>query len=515
MTEKKVNYFSTGYKVNALRNTIISIVLELFLLVFTFLSRTLFIHFLNADYLGVNGLFSNVLSVLAVADLGINTVFLFLLYKPISINDQEKVSCLIKFARKCYLIIALSIFALGLILVPFLQFIINGSDLPLKDLRLYYLLFLTNSVFPYFIEYKAALLRADQRMFLIKICDTVFSILIHVSQIIILYFTKNYLLYLVVMNLFTIVKVFVINLIVSKKYPFLKEKTTALVSEEEKEKFFGDIKSTFLYRISAMVMNSTDNILISVILGTIIVGYYSNYLLIISSVTLFISAFNQAIIGTLGRYNSNKSPNEKQRFFRFLIFGYYFISSFCTSCFICVFNDFIYLWIGKNDSAYLLSQFDVIIFSLTFFVTCILNPLWMFRETTGQFKEVRFVMLIAAILNIIFSIVLGYFFGLAGIIGSTAISKLLTLFWVEPKILYKNVFNDSTKSYWLLIIKLLIISAISIVCCVLINNFIPVGWLQIFIKIFICLIINCIIFILCNVKTDEFAFGLKLIKRDR
>lgn len=513
MTEKNVNYFSTGYKTNALRNTIISIVLELFLLIFTFLSRTLFIHFLNADYLGINGLFSNVLSVLSVADLGINTVFLFLLYKPISINDQEKVSCLIKLVRKWYLIIAFSIFALGIMLVPFLQFIINGSELLLKDLRLYYLLFLTNSVFPYFIEYKASLLRADQRMFLLKICDTVFSILTHISQIIILYFTKNYLFYLIVMNLFTIIKVFVISLIVNKKYPFLKDKTTATFNSEEKQKFFSDIKSTFLYRISGMIMNSTDNILISVILGTVIVGYYSNYLLIISSITLFISAFNQAIIGTLGSYNSKKTAAEKLGLFRFLILCYFFISSFCTSCFISVFNDFIFLWIGKYDSVYILPHFAVVVFSLNFFINCILNPLWMFRETTGQFKEVRFIMLVAAILNILFSIVLGYFFGLAGIIGSTSISKLLTLFWIEPKILYRKVFKESVKSYWLLLAKLLLCSVISVCCCVVINNLISIGWIQIFVKIFICLFINVIIFIFPNIRTREFSFGLKLLKR--
>ena len=497
---------------NSIKNATVSVGMQLLTLVASFVSRTIFIHTLGDQYLGISGLYTNILSVLSLADLGVTTVMTFSLYKPIANHDTETVQALISYFKKLYRYIALAILALGLCFVPFLQFVIKGSVLPLKELRLYYLLFLANSVCSYLVVYKSTLITADQRVYIIKVVDFIARIVAEAVMIVLLLLTGNYLLYLIANVAVTLLKNLSLSLVADRIYPFLKNKNSVLLPPETKKALLDNIKSLFIYRVSAMIMNSTDNILISVILGTVIVGYYSNYLMIVTALNTFIMLVAQSVLSSIGSFNQTSDATQKMQFFRNSLFFFFIVGTVCVACFQTMFNDFIYIWIGKEQPSYILSNFDVSCISFNFFVGCILNPIWMYREATGIFKKTRYSMTCAALLNIVFSILFGRLFGLGGVIAATALAKLLTNFWYEPIVLYRDVFHHSLSNYWLYILRLIVTSAIGIALSIFACAAIPCSLGFMFLKICISFIITCCIFLLTAFKTPEFAFFKNLLK---
>lgn len=498
---------------NSVKNATISIIIQILTIIFSFVSRTVFINVLGDQYLGISGLYTNILSMLSLADLGITTVMTFSLYKPIANHDTQEISVLINYFKKLYRYIAIAIFVIGTCLVPCLQFIIKDSSLPFNELRLYYMLFLANSVCSYLVVYKSTLIMADQRIYITKIVEFVARMVAEVVMIILLVQTGNYLLYLIANITVTILKNVVLSIIADSVYPFLRgPKSTSQIPDETKKSLIDNIKSLFIYRVSAMIMNSTDNILISMILGTVIVGYYSNYLMIITSLNTFIMLIAQSVLPSIGNFNASGNTPRKLLIFRSSLLFFFVIGTFCVSCFQTMFNDFIFLWIGNEKPEYILSIFDVSCISFNFFVSCITNPIWMYREATGIFKKTRYSMACAALINVALSILLGKFFGLGGIVAATGISKLLTNFWYEPIVFYRDVFNDKIRGYWLYILKLLGISCICIIISVAICFAIPCSIGFMFVKIAISFTITIAIFVLASIKTPEFKFFTNIAK---
>ena len=481
---------------NSFRNIGFSFSLQLCTLIVSFISRTVFIKILGQEYLGINGLYSNILSVLSLADLGIHTAMVYSLYEPIATKNLERISQLVAYFKKLYRIIALAIFCLGLILLPFLQFIIKDSGLTIRNLRLYFLLYLINSVSSYLIVYKTTLIQADQRMFVINIANFLPTVCVHILQIVILYLTRNFALYLCVQILITLTKNLSLNIISNKYYPFLKNKSNLTIETEIKRHINDNLKAVFLYRISATILNSTDNILISILLGTTVVGVYSNYLLITSSLNAFILAFSSALLAGIGNFLATESSQRKLQLFKVLSLLYFLIATFCSCCFVSMFNDFMWLWVGNINNTYILSDISIYAITFTFFINCIINPLWMFRESAGTYVQTKYVMFIAALLNIVLSIIFSWFMGLAGIIFATAIASLMTFVWYEPKVLFKNVFQQSMKGYWVFTFKQGLLASICLFCMVIIGKVLPTTFLFIVLKIFLSGLITGLIFLI-------------------
>ena len=294
-------------------NAATAVLQNLLTIFLTFVSRMIFVQILDADYLGINGLFSNVLNVLALADLGMGTAMMYSLYKPIAQNDQMAICALIAFFKKVYLCIAFAVLLIGMALIPALPLVIN-LDTPVENLELYYFLALANVVSSYLFVYRTILATADQKGYVLSKYVILFKILLFAAQTIVLLVFRNYLLYLVAELIMNFLCNLVQNAAVVRMYPYLKN-TAPKLEASQKMKIGKDVKSLFIYKVCGTIQGNTDNILISVISGTVKVGYYSNYLIIINAITSLITvAFTsvKASVGNLIACEKSSKGGEEQ-----------------------------------------------------------------------------------------------------------------------------------------------------------------------------------------------------------
>ncbi len=493
---------------NTLRNSFVGIGSYVLTSILTFISRAVFIRTLGVEYLGVSGLYTNILSVLALSDLGVQTVMVYSLYKPIAYGDTERIAALIRYYRRLYLIVATVIVLLGIACVPLLQFLVNDSGLPQNELILYYLLVLANSVCSYLAISKSTLIRADQNMNIIQSVYAITNAAMHLIQILVLIFWHNYTLFLTIPIVFTLLNNIVLTKIADKKYPYLQTaQIDVAVGGEIRKDILSSLKATFLYKLGATIINSTDNILISVILGTVVVGYYNNYFTVVSMVNAVLGIIVNSVLASIGNFNATQSSESKFRLFKLILLVFYFIAGFCAACYLAIFDDFIGWWLGNE---FILDNGFLIALVINGTVACLSNPLWMTREASGVFKAVRYVMLAAAVINIVLSILLAQFMGLAGIILATAIARLVTLFWYEPRMLCKSVFQTPVSAYWKVVAKLFLAMIPCAVVGWLLHGFATTNILFIAVKVILCGLITLVSFLLLFGKTEEMEkiFGI-------
>ena len=455
---------SKSRTVKASRNIAVGILSKALLMIIAFMTKTVFIRLLGVEYNGVGGLYTNILSVLAVTELGVGNVLNFYLYGALKKDDKELIRQLVGYFRRVYHIIAFIILTLGICLIPFLKYILN-STLPMEELVMYYILYLINSIVSYFAIYKTSVTLADQNGYLSNVCETIATFIMYGLQIAYLMKFKNFVGYLIIQIFCTILKNVILTIITNKRYPWLNAKTEFQHHFNEKNRIWSDVKATFIYKISSTVVTNTDNILISALVGTVYVGFYSNYYMVITYISSFISILINGIMASLGDLNAEKNiAKSKQMFDIFtLLFSYLGIVS--TTCFAIGIQHFIELWIGHQN---VMSKWWVVVISLNFYFNTVMSPSWMFRETCGLFKQVKYIFPIEAMLNIIFSVLLGRKYGVPGILISTLIARMISQYWFEPLVVYKKVFQKKYSEFVLGTIK----HFIELVICLLISFFI-------------------------------------------
>lgn len=353
---------------------------------------------------------------------------------------------------------------------------------------------------------RSTLLRADQQVHLVQVISSATTFALQLSQIGILLLTHNYALYLVLHIVTTLLSNLIISTIAGRKYPYIKEKKK-LEDPSIKREIVSNIKSTFLYKVGNVLLNSTDNILISVIVGTVFVGYYSNYVTVFNMVNSFIMIFIQGILASVGNYYASKSPSQNYSLFRTLQMGFYGLAALCTSCYICGMNDFIAIWLGEE---FVLGGGFVFALAINRFVFCAIHPLWMTRESAGLFYSTRYLMLFAAAINLGLSILLGIFWGTGGIILATALSYLLTVFWYEPLQLCKKVFEVPYRTYWFYSLRLFVAIAPIFVTAVFLKQWVTGNFFILLLKFFICAVVTLISYLLFLGRTPEFKRVLRI-----
>lgn len=498
---------SDNRSIKSTRNMAAGFFNKTFTMLLSFVSRTVFIKVFGVEILGINGLFANILAFLCLADLGFSTAMTYSYYKPIAENDTEKIAALNHFYKKVYLAIAGGITVIGLALIPFLKYIVN-LEREVDHLYVYYLLTLASTVVSYLFVYKTTVLYAHQEGYVVTKYNTImgtFSALVQIADMLIF---KNYIVYLCVGIVFTFINNIYVSHIADKRYPYIKKKSE--LDKADKKSIFGNMGSVFLYKVSSVLMNSTDNIIISKLIGTVIVGYYSNYLTVINMISSYISILFNSFTASVGNLMVKESPEKQYKIFK----NIQMISAWCSivlcSCVYALINDFIVLWIGDG---FLIDDLTVLAVIINFFLLCILNPIWIFREAAGIYRKTKYIMVICAVLNIVLSIVLGKLIGLSGVIFASAISKLLTYIWYEPIILFKNYFHKAPIKFFASALSILALTAGMSALLIYVISLISFdGIIGFILKGLICFIISNIVFILVFFKNKYFRDIIKRVK---
>lgn len=431
---------------NTIRNAAVGFGAQLIIVLLNFINRTFFIRYLGAEYLGLSGLFSNILSMLSLAELGIGVAISFSLYKPLQEQDIRKTKALMSFYQLAYNVIGVVILGLGLCLVPFLDHLIkNRPNIP--NFTLIYLLFLANSVVSYFFTYKRSLLSADQKEYLNTINRTLFSIIQCAGQFIVLVFTRNYLLYLLVVIICTIGSNIRISYQCDKLYPYLKVNQERLTKEETKTllKYVG---AQLSHKVGGIVVSGTDNVLTTALVngGLVIVGLYSNYLLLINTIKSIITMFFTSVTASVGNLNAECTVDKAKEVFDKMFFLNMCFYGISTCCIYNLANDFIRLWIGED---YLLSTGIMTVIVINYYISGMRQTCQTYNTTLGLFWNDRFKPWIEALINLVSSVALARYYGFMGILLGTLISTVTTSFWVEPYILYKHGFNMRLGDYFI------------------------------------------------------------------
>lgn len=433
---------------NSIKNIFTGVITKLLLTVLALISRTIFIRALGVEYNGINSLFANILSILSFSELGIGNVLTFSLYEAFKKKDYQKINSLVNYFKKIYYGVSCAILLMGLMVIPILNYIVN-SNLPYHKILIYYVLYLINTVVSYLLIYKQNVIVADEKGYINSICDAAVSFLMYVLQIIVLLLWHNFAAYLLIQLVCTLGKNLLIHMVSNRIYPYLSRSCIG-VSDREKAFLIKDIKSTFVYKISERLLNNTDNILISAIVGTVYVGYYSNYYTVIMYIVAIIAIFINGFMASLGNLNAEKNQELSFRMFNvfMLIFG--FVGAILACCFLNCLQPFVKIWIGEQ---YVVPFIWVIVIVFNNYIDEIMNPVWIFRETMGLFQQVKYLMPVAAILNFILSVVWGIKWGVPGILFATVTSKLATQYWYEPRLLYKQKFHKPLKLFYIIIFK--------------------------------------------------------------
>lgn len=482
---------------NAKLNIIFGYIAQVGILILSFVGRRIFLTYLSADYLGINGLYSNILTLLSLAELGLDTAVVYTLYKPVAEHDVRLIHSLLAFFRKIYCALSFCIFTVGIALIPFLPYLIK-SNLLEKDLIFYYILFLINTVSSYFVAHKIALLSASQEQRVQKIVSLSFNLCLQVIHILVLLIWKNYYAYIIATVINTLATNIFLSIITNRLHPEIFVKQDPV--EFNKKPIISRVISTFLYKIGAVLVNSTDNILISVLVSTAAVGYYSNYFTIVSAFNGFLAIITTSLVAGIGNLATKGKHREQGDLFDMMVLFYHYISAIGFIGFSMLLNNFVEIWLGPG---YLFDSNTVFIIALNFYLTNAISPVWMFREANGIFQKVKFLLLIRAFLNIVFSIWFGIMWGVLGIFMATALSLLLTNFWYEPHILSKFILIRSEKIYWKKQAKYFLLTIACYVICGHLINSIERDITHIILKgIVVCLVCS-IVFFAANFNSKE------------
>ena len=484
---------------NSLKNISFSIFNQLLNTFLTFLSRTVFIMCLNVDYLGISGLFGDIFSMLCLADLGFGTAMTYSMYKPLAEKDYDRLAGLIYFYKKVYRIIAIAITLIGVALIPFLPYLVNTTT-EIQHLNLYYLLMLANVVSSYLVVYKTNILTADQKTYLITKYTSIFSVVRTIFSIIFLVITRSCIVYLVIQVVFTYGTNFFNSYLAGKHYPYIKKKVK--LQAKETRGIFSNIKSVFLYKVSSVLITATDNTLISVIVSTTAVGYYSNYTIVTNKIYNLVNTIFYSLTASIGNLIVKENYERRYQIFEIMQSVSLIMTTFCLTCLLFLQEDFIRLWLGKE---FLLDRLVLYAMLTNFYFSIILMPIWVFREATGLYQKTKYVMLMTALINVIVSIILGQYLGLAGIIFATSISRLVTYFWYEPFLLFKQYFGKSCLTYFYGIIKSIITTGIVFAVAYFATAFIKVdNWFWFFLKAILVGSISLALVLIIYHRTEGF-----------
>ncbi|MCR5480224.1 MAG: oligosaccharide flippase family protein [Ruminococcus sp.] len=481
------------------KNSILGLLSQLVMTVFAFITRSVLIKYVGIDILGLNSTFASVLSALSLAEMGFQTAIVYSLYKPLYENDINAINDILNIFKIVYRFIGFFFILASILIIPFLKYIINGIDVN-ATIIVFFLLQSSASAASYFLAYKRALLYADQKDYISKTVDIITFLIFSIIEIFTLVLFKSYSAYLIERCIQVIVSNVIIQFLCSKRYKYLHSKK---INKPLFRKIIRNVKDVFLNRIAGYIYTSTDSIVISAFINTTTVGFYANYMTIVSSLRLLTNALLHPIVPSIGNFLVSESNGEKQEeLFYMHCHLRYIIALMTVIPMTILIDEFIIIWLGQD---FLLSRLFVYLTSIDLYIHIVHSSTYDFINSFGLFNIDKYVEIIGAATNIGLSIILSKMMGVEGVLVGTVVGQIA--FWIgRSALVYKKGFrlkNTKYLLYWiynfiyiigyiiLLIINKIIFdsilsfqtgivhfiySAVIMECVILVGIFVLFGW---------------------------------------
>ena len=508
---------STSRKVNSAKGIVYTLSSNILKIVLQFVMRSVFIYALSISYLGINSVYSGILNVLSLSELGIGTAVAFNLYKPVRDNDIEKINSIINVYKKLYLVVGAVVLGIGLCIIPFLKYIVTDIQGVDVNITIAYLFSLFTTASSYVCSYRNILFTVYQQQYKESIINFITTLLGLLLQIVTILIFKNYYAFLVASFVSGLLSNLVLFGLSTKYYQHVKTKNAVKLDSETKLSLKNNIKGMFFHKLSYAVLQGTDSIIISAFVSTTILGIYSNYLTFTNNLLVIFTTISIAIMGSVGNLIAEDNKQKSYEIFKYLRFAFFWLAGFCAIGLFCLLNPTITIWAKISswdaNTTWTFDLFTVFIISFNFYINSSRIITGTFRSAIGMFNKDKWKGLIEAILNIIFSLIFVKFFGIAGVLMGTILSVCFSSIIVDPYMLYKYHFEKPVKyqfSYILIYsLAVLVVGFLTYFLCSLIPG---LGVVSFIYKLLICLVVPNVLFLLLSFKTKEFKGLLNMAK---
>lgn len=485
----------------AVKNSIIGLTSKLITMVLSLVSMKIFMQQLGVEIRGLNGLFTNCLSLLQLTELGIGSAIIYALYKPLAENNTKEIQILMNLYKKIYKYIGVIVIALGILLSFFIDFFVTDTQYSKEYLLVIFFIQLISAASTYFLAYKRNLVYADQKMYVNTLIDMICYIVATIVRIIIMITVQSYVAYLVVQVIQTMVSNLVINHWCNKRYPYLKEKVTEAYDKIDELK--SNVKNLIVGKISGLVYSSTDNLIISKCVGILQVGYMASYYEIVNILKMLSSSITEPIQPILG--NLVQVEKDKKRVldvFLTCTFIRYCIANVITVGTVIMLNPLIQIWLGKE---FVLARTISVLMAMDIFIAIVHGPTGEMISVLGLFQKDKIISIIGMCINLVFSIALVYKLGVIGVLLGTVLAQCF--YWCSRAyVVFNNYFKAYEKKYILRIVEYIVIWVLDIMILSAIQSklMLNTNIVTFILMGCICVIVSGVSIVLCFLRTHEF-----------
>lgn len=483
---------------------------QIILVALGLISRKVFINSLGAEYLGINGLLTNVLSMLSLVESGIGVSIVYHLYKPLAEGNKKEIIALVQLYKRLYSALAILVLVLSLVIYPIVIRVI-GDEKDLLYISIVYFIFVARNIISYLYAHKWSLIGADQKGYVLDGIKIGFNVVTLIARIIILKLTQSYIIYLMAEIILLVIQNIYNGRIVDKRYPYIKTKEKYKIANEVRKNIIKNVKALFLHNIGGYIVNGTDNLLIGGLISVKVVGLYANYTLIINQLAMLLSPILGGINASVGNLIALEKKEKKYSIFKVTYLVNFWMYSVMVIFLFNLLEPFINWWIGEG---YLLDRKTYYIVLFNFYMMGMRISISTFKHKAGIFAEDRYVPLIEAALNLGASLLFVQWIGLAGVFLGTTLSTLATVFWNVPRLVYKHVFNEPVRHYFITYffyagLTLVVLFLTTFVCTRVGEG---KGLMTLVLKGIVCISLPNLIYITIFFKTDEFKYLYNVFK---
>lgn len=477
-----------------------------------FILRSVFISHLGDTLNGINALYTGILSVLSMAELGVGTALNYSLYKPVAEKNYEKIKSYMQLYKRAYLTIGMVIAVVGLAISPFLPYLVKQPEgVNVRDLTLYYFIFLFNTVSTYFVAYKYSLVNAEQKNYIQTNIITVTKMITVSLQIMVILTTGNFYAYLLTAAAVELLQKIFVSHYLNKRYPYLTDKKVTPLSKEETGEIVRKTKALIFHKVGDVARLQTDSMIISGFINVTLVGIVDNYNMVLSSVSNVVNIVFNSVLSGFGNLIAVESKEKQYQMFRVYRFAACWIYGFSAVGFALLLTPLVELWLGKEKTL-AFAIVGAVLFDYYFKGDRIV--LSNFKTAAGVFEQDKYLALIQGVVNLIISIVLVQHIGLLGVYIGTIISGLIANI-TKPIIIYHVILDKPVKEYFKDSLKYLIVM-LAVFCLLLGVKELVMKQVTILsfaiMFVVICVVFNGI-FLLLFGKTEEFGYLWNIVRK--